>query len=681
MRKQRMSSRRCRRWLVPLAALLAALILPAGALAAQPVSGVVFNDYNGNGTRDGGGAATGVARDGGVDGVAVRAYGPGGGEVAATTTAGDGTYALQVPDGVPRVRVEFTGFPAGYFSGPHGANSGTTVQFVDLSDGVADTAVSLGILVPEDYCANNPLLASACFRFGPAIAGTQSSNTPVVMGFAYNPTGQDFQSAPGGVALATHQQIGAVYGLGFDARTGDLYAGAYFKRGTGFGSGGPGAIYRIPFTGTGGTGYGTPAPWATLPATTNEHTTSTDPQQWVADNLPASFDAVGKTSLGDVEVAADGSELYAVNLEDRQLHRVPLGGTPGTVGPGTPIPAPGGCPANDWRPFGLGVHRGTVYVGGVCSNQSANPVTAPGDAYVLSFNPASGSFSAPVLSFPLTYSRKCANDAVNRRGFPDNANLLSNCSSVRVAQWRAWVNAAQAPNVGSFDAYPQAMLSDIAFDRDAMVLGMRDRYGDQMGNAAYGPRYPANTSLLTGLTAGDLLRACPTGTTWALEANGSCGGGYVLLGGADDVGLTRVYAGERRFALGLEKARAMIKAKRGSELVPQTLSPMPLSWRSFLDTNHPDGDYNVFPFLEVMKGRISKKPLFRHLRGIRKPSLYLYGDSDEFLFGDVSGCVAILADAIGAKSNVEIAVLEDADHGFGGREEELGTLIAEWAET
>ena len=81
-----------------------------------------------------------------------------------------------------------------------------------------------------------------------------------------------------------------------------------------------------------------------------------------------------------------------------------------------------------------------------------------------------------------------------------------------MAQWHAWSNAAQTPNVSSFDAYPQPMLTDIAFDGDAMVLGMRDRFGDQMGNQAYGKsRYPANTTLMTGLTAGDLLRACPGG--------------------------------------------------------------------------------------------------------------------------------------------------------------------------
>ena len=41
-------------------------------------------------------------------------------------------------------------------------------------------------------------------------------------------------------------------------------------------------------------------------------------------------------------------------------------------------------------------------------------------------------------------------------------------------------------------------------------------------------------------------------------------------------------------------------------------------WRSFYDIANPNGDYNVFPFLEVMKGvRLSKRPRFRHVRGIR----------------------------------------------------------------
>jgi pimeloyl-ACP methyl ester carboxylesterase len=155
--------------------------------------------------------------------------------------------------------------------------------------------------------------------------------------------------------------------------------------------------------------------------------------------------------------------------------------------------------------------------------------------------------------------------------------------------------------------------------------------------------------------------------------------GYILLGGGDDTGMLWEQLGDRRFRAALEKAKAMIRAKRGDELVPRSVSTMLFSWRSFLDMANPDGDYNVFPFLEVMRGkRLGRKPRFRHVRGIRKPALCVYGDSDEYLYGDVSRCVAILADAIGDRPNMEIAVLRDSDHGFGGREAELAELITGW---
>jgi pimeloyl-ACP methyl ester carboxylesterase len=151
---------------------------------------------------------------------------------------------------------------------------------------------------------------------------------------------------------------------------------------------------------------------------------------------------------------------------------------------------------------------------------------------------------------------------------------------------------------------------------------------------------------------------------------------YVLLAGGDDVGLTYEKLGARRFRNALEKARAMIKARRGDELVPRTLFDLPLSWRAFLDMHNPDGDYNVFPFGEVLRGeRLSRKPLFRHVQSLGKPSLFVYGDRDEFL-GRVTESVAVLADAIGPGG--EIAVLADADHSFTGREAELGGLVAEW---
>jgi len=152
---------------------------------------------------------------------------------------------------------------------------------------------------------------------------------------------------------------------------------------------------------------------------------------------------------------------------------------------------------------------------------------------------------------------------------------------------------------------------------------------------------------------------------------------YVLLAGGDDTGLLYEPLGARRFASALEKAKAMIKAKRGREIVPPRLSSLPLSWRSFYDTANPDGDYNIFPFLDAMRGmRLGRRRPFRYIEAVRKPALYVYGERDEFAFGDVPRCAAILAAHVGAKG--EVVVLGGADHGFNGVEEELGRMIVRW---
>jgi pimeloyl-ACP methyl ester carboxylesterase len=123
---------------------------------------------------------------------------------------------------------------------------------------------------------------------------------------------------------------------------------------------------------------------------------------------------------------------------------------------------------------------------------------------------------------------------------------------------------------------------------------------------------------------------------------------YVLLAGGDDTAM----AYDRRL---LTKARTMIKSRRGDELMTDRL----MSWRAYYDVANPRGDYNVFG------------PPWRQLRRIRKPSLYIYGDRDEF-----DPDIPAIAQNVGP--NAEIVVFEDADHGFSGREGEVGELIASW---
>jgi pimeloyl-ACP methyl ester carboxylesterase len=151
---------------------------------------------------------------------------------------------------------------------------------------------------------------------------------------------------------------------------------------------------------------------------------------------------------------------------------------------------------------------------------------------------------------------------------------------------------------------------------------------------------------------------------------------YVPIAGGDDTGLLYQQLGKRRFETMLIKARAMIKARRGEEIAPQSVSSTMMSWRSLYDMANPNGDYNVFPFLEAMQGiRLSRRP-FRYVSAIRKPSLYIYGDRDQFCFDDVPRCVSILSEHVSERA--ELIVMGDADHGFSGKEVELATLIADW---
>lgn len=151
---------------------------------------------------------------------------------------------------------------------------------------------------------------------------------------------------------------------------------------------------------------------------------------------------------------------------------------------------------------------------------------------------------------------------------------------------------------------------------------------------------------------------------------------YVLLAGGDDTGMLYDQLGPPRFARALAQARAR---RNSDELVPRSFSHAVMSWRAWYDMANPDGDYNVFPFLEVMRGvKLSRRGKFRHLRGIRKPALVLYGENDQYCYGDVSRCVSIIAEAIGPKPNVELAILEGADHGFGGYERALARVIIDW---
>ncbi|HXI14108.1 MAG TPA: alpha/beta fold hydrolase [Thermoanaerobaculia bacterium] len=155
---------------------------------------------------------------------------------------------------------------------------------------------------------------------------------------------------------------------------------------------------------------------------------------------------------------------------------------------------------------------------------------------------------------------------------------------------------------------------------------------------------------------------------------------YVLLAGGDDTGLYYESLGARRFREALRKCRERIGKGEGTSLVTTgNYSPFLISWQSLFDTINPDGDYNIFPFYEAINGlQLSRKKHFRELRVITRPTLLFYGSEDEYCFGDVSRCVAILEEALSGKPNFEFVTLRGADHSFHGKVRQMAAMIASW---
>ncbi len=500
-----------------------------GQAAAGMISGIVFQDYNANGVRDtgvtianNGRGSIAVANDRGIQGVMVTAY-DGTGAVAGTgTTGANGAYMLTAT-GTGPYRIEFVNLPAGFQPGPHLGNSpvsgaGTTVQFI--ADGNSSN-VNLSLIIPSEYCQNNPELATSCYSFGDQ-AGTEE----VMVTFPYSAgttriTGPapftDYDSPFHGI-LARANQIGTTWGLAYARSSRTLYTSAFMKKHSGYGSAGPAAIYKIDRATNAISTY---VNINTILGAGNAGTDPHDTTNFDRDNGNVSWDAVGKISFGGMAISEDETKLYAMNLASRQLLEIPLNTAPTAANirlKAVPTNLPGCTSVNDVRPFAVTAYQNKLYIGMICSAESTVTDQTPiGDtsklqAYVYTVDPATLDFSvAPVFQMGLNYPRRCADSA--QIGPP-------NCFS---AAWRSWTPIYRNFGTEGRAIWPQPILAGIAFDNGNLILGFRDRAGDQFGNQTLDN--PADNIRYYGVAAGETLRACGSPMTgWTLENNGRCGG-------------------------------------------------------------------------------------------------------------------------------------------------------------
>ncbi|MEO0733421.1 MAG: SdrD B-like domain-containing protein, partial [Bacteroidota bacterium] len=203
----------------------------------------IFNDYDNDGTDDGTGEV-------GIAGLTVTAY-----DAANTPTVftdnGDGNY-LFTPGDAATYRVEVTGVPADLEPSVAGA---TTLFFTTRGN-----KISVGLHRPAEYYPEDDVyLSVTCYVDGPN-NGTNRTGDVLVVIPAAEFSGGVGNRTPQEDFIATHEEIGATFGVAYSRTAETLFAAAFTKRHTAFGPGGTGAIYEIGLTSTTGTiSAGTPS--------------------------------------------------------------------------------------------------------------------------------------------------------------------------------------------------------------------------------------------------------------------------------------------------------------------------------------------------------------------------------------------------------------------------------------
>lgn len=520
--------------------LLVLICLVVVNLTQAQISGTVFKDFNFNGTQQ----TSGFPTEPGMFGVQVKAFNAANIQLGITKkTDVNGAYsftAAEIPSATA-VRIEFTA-TSGTFSAKIGTANGTDVQFVTAPSTTVNYAVA-----NQDWYSNtaNPYVAANGFTNGDAVSGGAGSagvnNNLYVFPYTMRNAGNTALDDGGSTRRRPNSELGSVFGMAFQKPTRTLLMAAYLKRHSGFGPNGIGAIYKSTVDATGvpgaatllvnvsaiGINVGTNPRTVALPATSSTRNADV-----------GVFAEVGKRGIGGIDISDDGKDLYLVNMFEKKLQRINIGSPLKTSFTAADVtgswvitdPATAGMV---WHPMACKTANGKVYVGGVVVKETstthslADTVGARGVVY--EFDPATNLFTE-VLRYGLDYRRGFSN---NDFRYPTKGNWWcgwqSNGNGGAADPIQADYNTANGAFTGGV-YYPQPMLATIEFDVDgSMLLGIRDRFGDQMGyqnlsndGLPTGTGFGAANNFFRALTSGEILRAGKNlaGSAYAMEVRG-----------------------------------------------------------------------------------------------------------------------------------------------------------------
>ncbi len=486
---------------LPIAGGLIGTVVSAGA-SPGAITGVVFRDANLNGTQDAG--------EPGVAGVTVSAFGTSGVPLAVQTDS-LGAYTIGSLITAAQYRVEFTGLPGYLKASAQATGSGSSVQFV-TENGTANFAVQN----PGDYCQSNPDFAMTCFSAGSPTSTANSIFTA------------KFDTGGSATAVANFDETGPAYGLAYQRSTKRLFSTTLVKRHVAqpeipVGSPVLGQLYKtemsqlgqptVPWVDLEFGGAGIPVRDAAL-RTNAARGVGTSPNE---DLDP--LNKVGKYGLLDLETTEDDSALFAVAGKTGEVWRVnlPIDGSAPKLSDLANIQRPNiTCTNGVPRPGGITINDGLLYAGFLCDASLPGGTAADLTAQVWTYNvnaPAGWNTTPVVAPFTLVH-----NGCIGAE-----PNLLP---SGKGCSWQPWSDNWNPANVYTslaqdFATGPTPMLSDLAISSDgSIIIGIRDRLGDLTGRTqqSNGTGNPT----VSGVTAGDILKACRVGNAFQIEGTGTC---------------------------------------------------------------------------------------------------------------------------------------------------------------
>jgi|WetSurMetagenome_2_1015567.scaffolds.fasta_scaffold100047_2 pimeloyl-ACP methyl ester carboxylesterase len=147
--------------------------------------------------------------------------------------------------------------------------------------------------------------------------------------------------------------------------------------------------------------------------------------------------------------------------------------------------------------------------------------------------------------------------------------------------------------------------------------------------------------------------------------------GLILLSPSDDMGLARKRLGDR-FLWALARARELVRAGKGRQLLSDKDSQYPVSAATFFDC------YNKGSMTAIFNMSRTDRQEFPELASISVPVLLAVGTVEEAFVGKPQRYVENIRACMVNCPSVTGAVIEGAPHNYLGRETQLAAVLERW---